>query len=97
MSEHDWRTIRTGRTVEPRLSRADERLLTEQVRERVREREAAEKDERAAEVARRIDHARQALDSLRKALGPLDRATYRDLDRARRALGAIQARQIGRR
>ena len=87
--QHQARTLKVGRKLEPRLSRADEQQLTDDVRRR-------EDDAKATadtDVDRSVDRVQQDIDSLRKTLrahGRLDKRAYRNLDRARLAVGRLR-------
>jgi hypothetical protein len=97
-ADHAPRRLSSDRELQ-RISAADEREITRQVRRAEEDRRAEEQArqdaitlERRARVDRLVEDALDDLDEIKRALGYVDRATYRDLERARAALARLKAR-----
>ena len=86
--EHQPRTLKVGREIEARISKADEDRYADEAREL----QEAELRRKRAEIERLITTVEDDLAELRRALGRLDRATYRRFDRIRRELGQLRTR-----
>lgn len=87
------RTMRVGNDFEPRLSRADEQRMSDEIRER----EDAEAHQRILEqnarLARDVQQVLMDADRLADGLGSVDKRTRKDLQQIRSLLGRIRDRR----